>query len=370
MRKIFLAVLAVMIMMCGAAGADIIYTTESGNMGLIEITEDGVSAPAVKYSGAGSNAFVGTYWDGEDTRVILIERSPESYDRALVFSQSNMTTPVGDYVELDGVKDTRAVANSLYGTSIYFASYGSSSLCEFDTENFTPRNSYIHEQENSRDIYPHHVVGVRTDYRYVYALIDVSPYRSLYLRFDGTLERDKEAFYSDEIDSSTSSMAQTGSGLMFACSDGVKYFGRDGLAYAVSSDSPVKSICADDGSGFYFMTQYQSGDVSFDVIAHYSSGTSTISEHESGSVSMLVKDTNYSVLAAVTGGKILLYDMEDDTLIAEYDSTELGGVPVHVSASRNDGAKDERSSGSCSLSGMGAAMLLVFAVNAKKRLRL
>ena len=68
-----------MMMLCASAYADIVYTTDTGNMGLIKVNNsDSVDLYGTQYTGADSDSFLGSYWDGSKSRVILIDRTTDT----------------------------------------------------------------------------------------------------------------------------------------------------------------------------------------------------------------------------------------------------------------------------------------------------
>ena len=362
MKKFLLSILIVGIFF-GVSSADIIYTTTAGNMGLIPIISSrDVSAPLVQYSGMGKNALAAPFWDGEKSCVILIDRAEDmttsSGDAALIFSGKNLTKPTHDRKTLTGIYDTRGVSYSLNGRSIFLASYLNGTIAEIDTETLEPVHMYVHENTGSDDIYTPHAVGVRTDYYYVYGLINSTPEKSEFMRFDGQLKRDVEIFLSYNINSEVYSLAEVGNNsYAFPCPDGIRILSNKSINMLMSSDYPVKSVCPDSSNGFYFVTQKISGDVSFDVLAHYSDTVSTLQEIEAASACSVVRGS-YNVLAAIVGGKIFMYNMNDDTLLAEFDSEALGGgEPVSAAENGSSGLGSNTSNSNCDISGAGIILL-------------
>ena len=75
MRKIFASLILVM-MLCASAYASVVYTTDSGNIGYIKVdSSSSVSNYGIQYSGGVKDSFLGSYWDGNNSRIILVSTS-------------------------------------------------------------------------------------------------------------------------------------------------------------------------------------------------------------------------------------------------------------------------------------------------------
>ena len=67
MRKIFAGVMLA-VLLCGSAGADVVYTTDTGNVGLIKIlSSTSADFYGTQYTGVGSDSLLGSYWDGSSS---------------------------------------------------------------------------------------------------------------------------------------------------------------------------------------------------------------------------------------------------------------------------------------------------------------
>ena len=83
----------------------------------------------------------------------------------------------------------------------------------------------------------------------------------------------------------------------------------------------------------------------------------------------LVRDSDYNILAAMIGDSIYLYDMTNDELLASFDSSRLGGVPLNITVSRAEYDSGSSSSSNCSISCLGAMMMSVLGVSLMRRKR-
>ena len=359
MRKFLVSVILVM-MLCVSAYADIVYTTDTGNMGLIGITgSTSADFYGTQCTGIDSSLLLGSYWDGSSTRIILVDRTTDlttSGDTALIFSPSNLTAPINENITLSGVYNTQAISGSNNGRGLFLAS--GASVYELRTLDFQPVRSYTYDPETSRDITPKVKALLMGTYM-IYAMIEQENSADIILGFDGQLRDDVENFTKEYLPSGTTSISWLSrSRIAAAHTDGVSIWGSSGFISIVSTDAPVKALCQDSENGFYFLERAQSGDTYMTTLKHYSSGEITIlSTGDTGLSCQLIRDETYNVLGAVTGSRILLYNMKDDLLIGEYDASSLGGLPVYITAGNVKG-DDSSSSSGCDVSGMGMIVLM------------
>ncbi|MBQ7544968.1 MAG: hypothetical protein IJT02_08500 [Synergistaceae bacterium] len=364
MRKIFVgAILAVLL--CGSAGADVVYTTDAGTLGLIKISSS-TSADLVgtQYTGTGSDSLLGSYWNGSETRVLVINRdsTTASGDVALTFSPSNLTTPLkssGDI--LAGVHNARSMAGSNTGRSVFFAS--GNRISEFRTDDFSAVRSYDYTPGGS-------IKAVISTASRIYAIAEDEASGDVILGFDGQLKEDVQDFVKASAPEGTAALSWlSGSRAAVGHASGVSLWSSNIFTLLVSSDAPVKSLCMDDEGGFYFAEQSSSGDVYTTTLKHYSGGevSSTLFTSTDGRGCKVFRHDSESVLAAVIGSNLRLYSMKDDALIASYDASTLGGNPLSVAASSVSGDDGSSGSSGCELSGLGVILLAGCAVIMKRR---
>ena len=151
--------------------------------------------------------------------------------------------------------------------------------------------------------------------------------------------------------------------------EGVSSWRTIGFVNVLSSDAPVTALCQDNGDGYYFTEQTVSGDTSTTTLRHYnpnSDTTSTLYTDSTGKACQLIYDDNNKLLAAIVGGKLLVYRMSDNALIGEYSSDLLGGLPVNVVLSYVSGDDGKTSSG-CNVVGAGGVIMLLACVFLKRR---
>ncbi|MBR1486584.1 MAG: hypothetical protein IJ597_04940, partial [Synergistaceae bacterium] len=199
MKKICLSLL-IFFTFCGAAAAHIIYTTESGNVGLITVSSaTDFELSANQYAG-NANSIIATYWENNtsnsdgNSKIILITPKEEgnettSGDTAVRFSSAaTLSAPIDDANNPIVFKDSYGVP-VVYGTnnggSLYLAT--GNTLREYRTASFNLRHSYAYP---SSDLAPNPEIKalLRNDYR-VYALVGLNNGVSedIFVTLDGTL---------------------------------------------------------------------------------------------------------------------------------------------------------------------------------------
>ncbi|MBQ3403120.1 MAG: hypothetical protein IJG65_07095 [Synergistaceae bacterium] len=368
-RKI-LAVLVMIMMLCGISWADIAYTTSDGGLGLIKFkSSTSVDVEGIKYQGSSTSPFVAPYWDGGSSRVILIDRTDDaatSGDTAQTFSPSDLSSPLETTPKtLTGIYGTRSAAGSVNGRALFLAS--GTKVTEFSTENFAQVHSYdCMANYGSNDVVPL-VRDVMTNYYTIYILAD-SEDASMLLKFDGQLRRDVEDFSVTSLPHRSSSMSWLSrSRIALPHSEGIDILYSDTIS-TLSSDRPVVSVCADRDSGFYFITQTASGDATLSHYSYSTQQTTDLFTNEAGGNVQLLQETNYNVLGVIIGGKIRLYNMTDDSLVGEYSSSVLGGTPLNMAMTTATGEDSSNSSSGCDASGVGLCIagLLAFMMTRKK----
>ena len=374
-KKILMGLMLVMIF-CGTSQADIVYTTSTGNLGLFTISRNDdtltITSPVLQYSGVGTNSLAASYWDGSNARLIVIDRTTDltasSGDTALIFSTGNLTEPLNtEKTTLTGAYNVQSVINSYNGRGLFAASRENASFIEFYTKDFSVGHSYVYEPE-SGDTEAAKAVNIIADIKNLYVLLNVGASKSLAMKFDGQLKKDIEGYVRVENDYAASLMGWLSNGRIAAAhSNGVDVLESGHFRRLMSFDVPVKTFCMDSGNGFYF--EAQSGDVC--GLYHYdheSADVTPLRENMTGTRLQTLRDESNNVLAAIIGGKILFYDMLNDTLAGEYDSSALNGEPVSLAVPSASGDDGKRSSG-CNLSGAGIILLsaCVYCLKSKRR---
>ena len=197
------------------------------------------------------------------------------------------------------------------------------------------------------------------------------------MRFDGQLKRNVGAFYEwavasgdamkiAELDNSRVAVARKND---VALLENKKV---TSLVSLVSSDNPVKDLCRDSESGFFYATQTTDSSGNYvNTISHYTGSINNFSNvvlNSTSSTLQLIRDDTYNVLGVISGTGINLYNMSDGTLINTFTSSELGGNPVSmaITNSRINTSNKKNNSG-CEVSGLGMILLLMCAVSFSKR---
>ena len=361
MKRMLITIMLVL-MLCVSANADIVYTTDGGTLGVIQVssaTSADLTGAQYTYSGADAEPLLGSYWDGSASRIILVNRTTDtttSGDTALIFNPSDMTTPTEK--TLHRVYNTQHLAGSHIGRALFAVS--GATITEFGTGDFQRVRSYTYTPASS-DTYTPEITSVITGTNTVYCLVDREDELPQLLAFDGQLTEDTQSFSRTTLSSDATALAWLSSSrIAIAHSKGVDVLYR-GVSRILSTDNPVKAVCQDKDSGFYFVEQStSSNDITTSMLRHYAINsdiitTNTLYTSESANVS-IIRDENHGVLAAIMGDRILIYNMEDDLLTGEYSGAVLGGLPLGIATTTTSG-DDGKSSSGCNFAGAGALML-------------
>ena len=375
MRKFSASVILVMMMVIvalyGSAHADVFYLTDSGVLGRISVYGwDSADIYGTQYTTSWSSPFLGSYWNGSTTRVILVDRTTDtttSGDTALVFNPSDLTQPESTSKVLAGVYYAQAMAGSDNGRSVFFAS--GSSIHEFSTGDFSLRRSYTYRPNTSDDIVSE-ITGLITDSNVIYALVQQDISRDMVLGFDGQLREDVSSFERRYLAEEAAAISWLNGARVAAAHEyGVDvWYDNRGFVHLLSSDFPVKAVCQDSGSGLYFIEQYESEGTYTTTLNHYTTagGVKELFTNTEGQICRLVRDGDNGILAAIVGDELLVYMMENDAVLGEYDSSELGGLPDQITVSAVSGEKSKSNSG-CSITGAGMMVLLLAGVSAVRK---
>ena len=385
MKKIFLLSLMILSMLCASASAHILYTTETGGLGLIKVDSvTSVDNQGIKYPN-NDKSVVASYWENNtsngagNSKIILITPKTSSDtsvsgDTAVRFSSyESLKNPVdGEAIYLAGTYERPVICGTNSGGSLYLAS--GATLREYKTSDFRLYNTYTYPSD---DFAPNPKIKsvVKTDSR-VYVLAALNNNKNLsndvVMVLDGTLNPNSE--YSGRMEVRTSSDVYTmdfisDSRLAVGCANGV-YYVKDSSTTTglVSSDAPVIALHKDTGSGFYYITVSDDENVK---LYHYTASTTapgTLIKTVSGDKAYIAKDSNYDVLGVIMGDEISIIGMENGNVIAKYTSADLGSnLPISIAASSTTGNSADTSSG-CMIGGAGLALMaaLIFALRHKE----
>ena len=362
-----------MMMLCTCAQADIVYMTDDGDMGLVKLN-GALSSDlyGTQYTTSWSNPFLGSYWNGSSTRIILVDRTTDtaaSGDTAYTFSPSDLTRPIETSRRvLAGMYSTQAFAGSDNGRAVFFAS--GNSIREYSTEDFSLTRSYTYKPKTSEDI-DSEIACLITGSNVIYALVQQTNSCDVVLEFDGQLRDDVSSFRNWPLSHDTEGIAWLEGTRVAAWHD----YGIDmrvntgGFVRMLSTDVPVRAVCRDSGNGYYFIEQSESEGIYTTELKHYSSGkVSTLYTNTEGQMCRLVRDGDNGIIGAIAGDVILVCRMEDDILIGEYDGEMLGSFPVQLAVSHVTGSSKKDNSGcSLTLSGMGMMIFLAGVCALRKR---
>lgn len=367
MKKICFS-LIISLILCSAASAHILYTTEAGNLGLIAVDSvESADVSANKYAG-GSGSLVASYWENNtsngagNSKIIFITPTEQtasvSGDTAVRFSSySNLSTPIDNKaITLVSTYGTPIICGTNSGGSLYLAT--GATLREYKTSDFRLYNSYTYP---SADVALNpEIKAVIKDNNKIYLLVNLnnSVSNDVIMMLEGTLRPDSKYSGKWEIKNSQKTAYSmnyiSNSRIAVGCSDGVYHVTNNSATSLVSSDYPVVAVHQDTGSGFYYITQSEDNGVKTNYLRHYENSTTDTAVASltgiTGSTAALVKDTGYNVLGVMIGEQISLLNMEDDTLIKTFTSTNLSGKPISIAASSTSGNSADTSSGCNSIS--------------------
>ncbi|MBR2208044.1 MAG: hypothetical protein IJ859_04460 [Synergistaceae bacterium] len=377
MKKICFS-LIILLTFCGAASAHIIYTTEAGSLGLISVSNETSSElSGIEYNG-GNGSVVASYWENNtsngagNSKIILItptEDTTLSGDTAVRFSSSEtLSSPIDDDpIVLEGSYGTPIICGTNSGGSLYLAT--GASLREYKTSDFRFYNTYTYLSD---DLVPSpEIKAVTKNDSRVYVLVALNNNISndIVVTLDGTLNPKSE--YSGKWEVSTSKNTYTmnfisDSRIVVGADDGVYRVTNALTASLVSSDYPVVAIQKDTGKGFYYITQSETEGGKTNSLYHYTTTDTNPSAllTATGDGAQLVKDSKYNVLGVMIGEQITLVNMEDDSFIQTYSSTNLSGKPISIAASSTSGNSADTSSG-CMIGGAGLAMMAALLASLK-----
>ena len=359
MRKILLAV-TLIAMLCGVSSADMVYMTSSGNLGTIQINSSSdIEVPVVQYTGTASSPFLTSYWNGSGTSLAIISRNATaSGDRAYVFNSDSLTK-YGYSADIEGVYGTSGASYSENGYSLFLTA--GSKIYEVETRNFDVLNSFDCASVISSDGYAAEVKDIAVGTQTIHAIVTAGQ-RHGYIRFDGQLKSGVNYFLSSDIEDGSSVIQVIGDVPLIGNNFGVDTINSEKKFYCLlSSDNPVRAMCHDSGNGYFYATQYQSGDKYVNTIKHSVSDsqfTPATVEAASANIKMLRDNNNTDTFAVMTDEGITLFTYSNSqTSRHEYKSSSLGGTPAGLAAATVSGYNGNSNSSGCNASGMGIIIL-------------
>ncbi|MBR4196907.1 MAG: hypothetical protein IKQ95_09380 [Synergistaceae bacterium] len=360
-RKITMS-LMILLMLCGISSADFVYMTSAGHLGAIKISASSdIEALPLQYTGNVSSPFLASYWNGRATDIMLIDRNAAaSGDRAYIFTPGNMENFTRS-ADIAGVYGTGIAAYADNGYSLFLGA--GSTLYEVSTSSFRVLNSFDCAEIVSRDGYSTEIEALRVD-----SLIHViasSGEKQKYARFDGQLKKNKDLFMSADLSAGASAMLTTSTAWpIIGHSSGIDAMRSDKKLYlTISTDYPVKAMCPDSGSDFFFSTQYYDGSNYVNTIMHSASRTefTPMTITSSGQDFRLLRDNSHmETFAAMTDEGIRIISYADRrTFSREFTSSDLGGTLAGIAAASVSGYNANSSSSGCDSLYAGMILLAV-----------
>ena len=378
MKKICLS-LIILFMFCGAAAAHIVYTTENGNVGLISVSStENFELSAKQYEG-NPNSVIATYWENNtsngdgNSKLILITPLDEgnttaSGDTAVRFSSvAALGAPIDNANNPIVLRDSYGVpvlCGTNNGGSFYIAT--GATVREYLTSNFNRRNIFTYQ---SSDLAPNPEIKavLRNDNR-VYALVALNNGVSedIFVDLYGTLTG--TSYTVTNLKNSRTMNYINNSVIIAGAKDGVYKLSGSTATSLVPSDFPVVAIHGDTGSGFYYLAHDEANNQV--LLYHYTSeNTPSAFKTIEGSAAAFVKDPSFNILGVLIGKEILLLNMDDDKILKEYGTSELGDNPISITESSTTGHSNDKSGG-CVVGGGSLIMMFILLAALKNKRRL
>ena len=362
MRKFLLALVIITIpMLCGVSCADMVYMTSTGNLGTIKINSSSdIEVPSLKYTGKASSPFLTSYWNGSGTNLALIERNATtSGDRAYVFDPGSLNS-YSYSADIEGVHGTSGAGYAESGYSLFLTA--GSRVYEVETVDFGVLNSFDCASVISADGYDTVVNSIAVGSQTIHVIASAGE-RQRYIRFDGQLAGGVDYFLSSDVSAGASVILSTSSNNpVIGHSLGIDAMSSNNTFYSVlSSDYPVKAMCADNSNGVFYATQYQSGESYVNTIMHSLENTQftpvTITS-SSSNIKLLQDNKNPDTFAVMTNEAITLFTYKNNlTSRHDYTASELGGLPAGITAAEVSGYDGNSGSSGCNAMGMGLVAL-------------
>lgn len=351
MKRVMLS-LMILVMLCGISSAEFIYTTSEGDLGRIKLNSSSdIEVWPELYSGNLSSPFLASYWNGNSTSLMLVDRyAGVSGDKAYLFNPNSLTSYIQSR-DIKNVYGTNASAYSENGYSVFLAA--GSVIYELSSSTFRVLNSYDCTRIISNDTYSTEIVTLATNSQTIHALASAGD-KQRYIRFDGQLKERVDDFISSDVSADATAMVVTANSYpIIAHSSGVNIMrSNKKFSRLISSDYPVKAICSDQGSGMFYAEQYQDGENYENRICHFGTFaefTGLLIESSTPDITIIRDNEHKEMYAALTGGKIVIFMYTNDTVdvLANYHASDLGGSPVGIVTSTVSGYNANSSSSGC-----------------------
>ena len=333
--------------------ADIVYTA-SGTMGVIKISDSADVAISSRKNAYSDDLFVSEFYNYEDPGLILIERNSDmtlSGDYAYIFKPDLSLEKFIYEGWLDGIYMTQSVAYSNNGRGLFFSSKLNHSISEISTVSFNSTGlNYIYSGDLSEDF----AVKIIASGYALYALSD-----SKLKLFDGQL-KDSTLLTSIDVGPGANDMAiMNNSRLAIAHESGINIYYAGYVWDLVSDDlyGNIKAICYDNAGGLFFIGQEDGAD----TIWHYTNEMfEEVYTDVTGEYSSLIYDSDKKILVALIGNKLIFINSSSYELVAEFDSSNLGGIPNSIAKVLTSGADNSTKSG-CNLNIYFAGLIILLA---------
>jgi Synergist-CTERM protein sorting domain-containing protein len=385
--RVVVSVLLSVFLLCGAAAADVVYTTGNfqdgtGTLGIIrENTE-----PAF-LSDFAPDVRVFSFLDGDETRVAVREYEYGRSDGIYIYDpETGWSDPINETWEKGSLKAINIYDIAVLGENLYAACYDSGNVVEVSTSDYKPTGrSYTYP---TPDGFVAHGVKVLVLNGDIYALfiLDEGDYFTYGKSKLVKLNNDLEAVATFDVGANAADMtamsgkiaiAYLGGPYIAATEGGIDVFDTTTeevtpLERSAGPGKGINSVCSDGKNALYYIelelsgTDVYSGNIEKSTL--YKQGATTpIKELSTGySSNYLVYDSEEKNVVAGSGGNILIFD-DSETLEKTYPIANLYSLAAVKKASAPEPGG---SGGGCNAGLMAfAALLLVLPLALRKKSR-
>lgn len=399
MRKI-LAASSLLLLLCGAAWGDLVYTTSaadysSGTVGAITGSAGARTVTPAVVPNLKSDLILFSFTNGGAQRLLLDEHDYAANDRIWAYGPETWTAPIANE-SWSNTKNAHAFA--VANGRLYAGAYDSANVVAYSMDESKtvpgPYTSTGHFYNFPAATANHeaHVEGLVPSGGGLWALVNYSDSMgstymdSKLVELSPTLDATGGEFELTDVRNASGIVALGTGRFAIAYRGGMQKLGTKGGVFTLTVETgevveiaggssgvdvgAVESICSDGAGGLWIVGQeYKwSGDwddtyIEPSTTLYRWDGTSVSKEHDisgtAGSAYSVRRDEADGTVAVVAGDKILLRDASGNW--ETFGSSQLGGWPTSVAFFKASKGSEEEENGSggggCSAAGLGALAL-------------
>jgi Synergist-CTERM protein sorting domain-containing protein len=396
------AALSVVLLLCGAAAADIVYTTSdytTGELGTISIGENSTVSPSL-VPGLGGDTAVFSFSDGSGKPRVAIAEHLAASDTVTIYDPNDGwgTRIAQESWSVNGVPVYNIHGMAASGNMLYAACNGSrmsansgSNIVQVSMTDYRPTGkAYNYEDSSGYTAYAEKVLVLGND---VYALF--SRAKGGYTEYGKSklVKLTKDLVKVDEYDVGENALdmvaVNDGNGIVVAYMGGPQAYGtvggldqvftKTGNVVSLSDNKDlikaqmIMALCYINERCLYFIGQnYETADLMIPPVSKlYRWAGSMDAAAPITEVADISSATGYSYQVAfdnksgekvvtLAGDKILVFNLDNNTPEKEFPGTELGGSAYSFALTdrASGGSSDDESSSGCS-AGLTAAFLVL-----------